>query len=83
MRTRLSDEKSYKPDRRADPMDIVKGIVAIVAIIGGTITVGDRLWASKESVVKVETKIESIVKTQEVTAKQIAFIHKIFMDAGK
>jgi len=82
MRTRAGDEKDYIP-QRANGMDAIKVIAVILGLLGGTITIGDRLWASKESVARVETKLEIVLETQKITAGQIALIHKAFMEASK
>lgn len=54
--------------------DIIKFGALILGLLGGTITMGDRLWASKLEVAEIKTKIT-------MTAQDVKFIKKIFEDA--
>jgi len=54
--------------------DIIKFVALIFGLIGGTITMGDRLWASKEEVSDMKTDIK-------LTAQDVKWIKKVFEDA--
>ena len=57
-------------------IDIIKFGALIFGLLGGTLTLGDRLWASKVEVAEIKAKIT-------VTAEDVKWIKKVFEDAIK
>lgn len=56
--------------------ELIKYFTLLATFVGAVVTFGNQFWASKDSVHKIETKIE-------VMAEQIKFIHKAFEEAAK
>jgi len=82
-------DKSYKR-RKGDNMKTIKivailvGILgSILGVIGGTVTIGDRLWADKMTVAKIETTVEYIKKDVAETKKMQKVVYDAFMEAAK
>ena len=76
--------------RKGDNMNTIKivafliGIPAtILGIIGGTITIGDRLWADKMVVGKMETTIQHIKDDVTETKRMQTVVYKAFMEAAR
>lgn len=76
--------------RKGDVMNLYKligvllGILGgIVTVIGGTVTIGDRLWADKMAVAKIETTVEHIKEDVKETKRMQQVVYDAFMEAAK
>jgi len=65
------------------PMSLIKAIGIAIGLIGGTVTVGDRLWADKATVAKIETKVENIEEDVKEIRKMQRVVYDAFMEAAK
>lgn len=65
-----------RKDDKMTPLSLAKMIGVAIGLIGGTITIGDRLWADKATVAGIEQKVESIDKKTD-------FMYRAFLEAAK
>lgn len=75
--------KICKDKIKLDVSDIWKIILILGGLAGGAITVGDRIYAPKEKVVVIETKVGNIDEKVDRMDKRITVIYNAFVEAAR